>query len=179
MLVVLGSIRRPKVRALRKVLRELRKDLGPAEVQMIDVPSGVRETPMSRAEIMAGARNRVDEARRRSPKATYWVGLEGGVDSRGPDGDAWLENWACVANERNTYFGSGGSIPLPRSIVREVVGRGRSLADVIDELSGEDDVRSGEGTWGILTAGRLTREEVFCRALLNAFAPFYSRLIPF
>jgi len=67
-----------------------------------------------------------------------------------------------------------GTIPLPQAIIREVVERGRSLAEVIDQLSGKQDVRSSEGTWGILTGGRLTREAVFQRAILNAFAPFYS-----
>lgn len=180
MLVVLGSARGPKVRALEAVLRGLAAELGPAQIRAVDVASGVRETPLERAEIMAGARNRVETLRAQIPEATYWVGLEGGlhVENGEPTG-VWLENWACVSNGRQTYFGCGGSIPLPEAITREVVDRGRSLAEVIDELAGKQDVRSREGTWGILTGGRLTREEVFRRALLNAFAPFYSRAVRF
>lgn len=166
-------------------------ELGPAEIRAIEVPSGVRETPLERAEIRAGAFNRVEALRSLVPEASFWVGLEGGLHAEhaGIDkpagaaiqpgiaslpGGVWLENWACVSNGTAIYFGCGGSIPLPDSIVREVIGRGRSLAEVIDELSGKQDVRSREGTWGILTGGRLIREEVFRRALLNAFVPFYS-----
>ena len=183
MLVVLGSKRGPKLRALETVLTGLATELGPAEIRAIDVPSGVRETPIERAEIMAGASNRVLAIRSLVSEADFWVGMEGGLHvDKGrealPGGQAesavWLENWACVTNGCHTYFGCGGSIPLPDAITREVVGLGRSLAEVIDELSGKQDVRSGEGTWGILTGGRLTREEVFRRALINAFAPFYS-----
>ena len=192
MLVVLGSKRGPKLRALEAVLGELGRELGRAEIRAHDVPSGVRETPLDRAEIMRGAWNRVQAVQALLPDADFWAGMEGGLhietgDCRLQAGGAfssslqspasslgWLENWACVSDGRRTYFGCGGSIPLPEAIIREVVERGRSLAEVIDQLSGKQDVRSSEGTWGILTGGRITREAVFQRALLNAFAPFYS-----
>ena len=192
MLVVLGSKRGPKLRALEAVLRELGGEFAAAEVVVREAESGVRETPLQRAEIMRGAWNRAEAVRALVPEADFWVGMEGGLhietgDWRLQAGGAfssslqspasslgWLENWACVSDGRRTYFGCGGSIPLPEAIIREVVERGRSLAEVIDQLSGKQDVRSSEGTWGILTGGRITREAVFQRALLNAFAPFYS-----
>jgi len=180
MLVILGSTRRPKAQALAAVLSELASELGPAELRLIDVPSGVPETPLDRADIMGGARNRVEALQKQVPEAQFYAGLEGGLHAQhGPVPGVWLENWAYVSNGRQGFFGSGGSIPLPDVLAREVVGRGRSLAAVIDELSGKHDVRSGEGTWGVLTGGRVTREEVFRRALLNAFAPFYSRVLRF
>jgi inosine/xanthosine triphosphatase len=197
MLVVLGSKRGPKLQALEAVLGELGRELGRAEIRTHEVPSGVRETPLDRAEIMRGARNRAEAVRALVPEADFWVGMEGGLHIadcglriadferfRSEEGNpqseirnpqwGWLENWACVSNGERAYFGCGGSLPVPEVIVTEVAGRGRSLAEVIDELSGKQDVRSSEGAWGILTGGRLTRETVFQRALLNAFAPFYS-----
>ena len=53
----------------------------------------------------------------------------------------------------------------------EVVGKGRSLAEVIDEVAGRADIRSQEGTWGILTANLITRRHAFRDALVNALAP--------
>ncbi|MGB6546438.1 MAG: inosine/xanthosine triphosphatase [Candidatus Acidiferrales bacterium] len=54
------------------------------EIVGIDVPSGVRETPLSRAESMAGARNRAEAlvqiAREEKLPWQYFVGLEGGLD---------------------------------------------------------------------------------------------------
>jgi non-canonical (house-cleaning) NTP pyrophosphatase len=198
MLVVLGSKRGPKLRALEAVLRELGGEFGSAEIQAHETESGVRETPLQRAEIMRGAWNRVQAVRALVHGGDFWVGMEGGLHiadcgvriadfqqtvESNPQSEirppprtqfAWLENWACVSDGKRTYCGCGGSIPLPEAIIREVVERGRSLAEVIDQLSGKQDVRSSEGTWGILTGGRVTREAVFQRALLNAFAPFYS-----
>ncbi len=184
LVVVLGSTRRPKVQALENVFEALRSDLGAAiELRCLEVPSGVRETPLERTEIMAGARNRVLALQREVPDASYWIGLEGGLHAErsreGGPWNAWLENWAYVASSTQGYFGSGGSIPVPHTLAQEVAGAGRSLAVVIDEMSGKTDVRSGEGTWGILTNGRVTRVEVFRRALLNAFAPFYSRTLKY
>jgi non-canonical (house-cleaning) NTP pyrophosphatase len=197
MLVVLGSRRGPKLRALEAVLRELGGKFAAAEVVAREAESGVRETPLQRDEIMRGAWNRAEAIRALVPDANFLVGMEGGLHIadcglriadferfRSEEGNpqseirnpqwGWLENWACVSDGRRTYFGCGGSVPLPEAIIREVVERGRSLAEVIDQLSGKQDVRSSEGTWGILTGGRITREAVFRRALLNAFAPFYS-----
>ncbi len=170
--VISGSTRAPKVRALESVLRELEPLLGTAEVRSVDVASGVRETPLTRDEVMQGARNRVKALAAFAPGADFYVGLEGGLHVEAEE--AWLENWACVSDGRDAYLGSGGTIPLPAAIAHEVSGRGRSLADVIDEFSGKHDVRSAEGTWGILTGGRITRQQAFQRALLNAFAPFYG-----
>ncbi|MBI3694276.1 MAG: DUF84 family protein [Acidobacteria bacterium] len=50
--------------------------------------------------------------------------------------------------------------------------KGRSLAAVIDELAGRADIRSQEGTWGILTRSLITRQHTFRDALVNALAPF-------
>lgn len=183
MIVVLGSTRQPKAQAVASVLNELREELGPAELRLLDVPSGVPETPLDRADIMAGARNRVEALQALVPGAQFYAGLEGGLHAQKSDQGyiwtVWLENWAYVSNGKHGFFGSGGSVPVPDAIARETIGQQRSLAAVIDELSGKHDVRSGEGTWGVLTNGRVTREEVFRRALLNAFVPFYCRALQF
>ena len=62
-------------------------------------------------------------------------------------------------------------LPLPESIAGRLLG-GESLAHVIDEVSGGTDVRSNEGTFGVLTRNRLSRSAIFTTALLCAFAPF-------
>src|SRR5690242_6418344 len=103
MIVALGSTRRPKVSALERVLEELREELGPAEIRGMHVSSGVRETPLNRGELIAGARNRVDALQKQAPNAAYWVGLEGGLHAEGAE--AWLENWACVSDGERCYCG--------------------------------------------------------------------------
>src|SRR5512142_1848470 len=79
MVIVLASKRAPKLRALESVLRELGRELGHAEVEAHETPSGVRETPLDRSEIMRGAWNRVQAVRTLVPAADYWVAMEGGL----------------------------------------------------------------------------------------------------
>ncbi|MBZ5551436.1 MAG: DUF84 family protein [Acidobacteriia bacterium] len=94
---------------------------------------------------------------------------------RGNEGrHCFLQNWAYVSDGTRGAFGASGMIVLPTPIAREVVDARRELGEVIDEFSNRRDVRSNEGTWGILTRDLISRKDAFKIALLNAFAPFYN-----
>ena len=173
MRIALGSQRGPKLEALRAALAEIdsRRNW---EIEAVEVESGVRETPLGRDETRLGACLRVEHLlellRDRDPRPDLYIGMEGGISVAGEQ--AWLENWAYASDGKQGYFGSGGSVPLPPAIVAEVVKKGRSLGAVIDEIAGRADVRSQEGTWGILTANLITRQQAFRSALISALAPF-------
>ena len=165
----MGTRRGPKLEALRATLAEI--DPGREwEIEAFETPSGVRETPLSSEEIRQGARGRVEHLLCAAPGFDLYIGMEGGLSQIGEA--VWLENWAYAADGERGYFGSGGAAPLPPGIAAEVVGRGRSLAEVIDEVAGRADIRSQEGTWGILTRNLITRQHAFRDALVNALAPF-------
>ncbi len=169
MRLAVGTLRKPKINALRATLEEI-DPRGAWTIDAFEVDSGVRETPLSREETRLGARRRVEDLLREHPGYDLYVGMEGGLETR--DGEAWLENWTYVSDGRRSYFGSGGALPLPPAIFEQVVTGGRSLADVIDEIAGRADIRSQEGTWGILTRNLITRQHAFRDALVNALAPF-------
>ncbi|HYM13217.1 MAG TPA: inosine/xanthosine triphosphatase [Bryobacterales bacterium] len=173
MRIAAGTRRAPKLEALRATLAEIdaaRK----WEIEAFAVESGVRETPLSSEETRLGARRRVEsliaQLGSRHPRFDLYIGMEGGLASAGEQ--AWLENWVYVSDGARGYFGSGGAVPLPPPIIDAVLRGGRSLAEVIDELAGRADIRSQEGTWGILTGNRITRQHAFRDALVNALAPF-------
>lgn len=134
----------------------------------------MRETPLTSEETRLGARRRVEnliaQLADREPPFDLYIGMEGGLASS--DGQSWLENWAYASDGARGYFGSGRAVPLPPAIVAQVIEKGRSLAEVIDELAGRADVRSQEGTWGVLTRNLITRQHAFRDALVNALAPF-------
>jgi inosine/xanthosine triphosphatase len=173
MLIALGSRRGPKHEALRATLAEIDPQRT-WNIEAIEVDSGVRETPLGRDETRLGACLRVEhlleKLRDRDPRPDLFVGMEGGIAVAGEQ--AWLENWAYASDGQQGYFGGGGSVPLPQAIIDEVVKKGRSLSAVIDEIAGRNDIRSQEGTWGILTANRITRQQAFRSALIGALAPF-------
>ena len=183
MLVVLGSTRAPKVEAARRalaVLAPLVVHLRGAELEAVEVGEVGPVMPLTLQDLLEGARERAlrafERVRREGRRPDLAVGLEGGLDVRHHEGArrAFLMSWAYVTDGRRGAHGCGGAIELPRSLVEEVVDRGAELGVAADALAGEADVRSRQGTWGILTRGLVDRTRSFELALLNALAPFYN-----
>jgi inosine/xanthosine triphosphatase len=182
--VAVGSTRRPKLAAVREALDAAGPILLPGatfDIAAMDVPSGVRHTPLSREETMSGARERaqtlVRMARAQRKPWSYFVGLEGGLDIVAHSGKRWvfLENWAYVCDrEGRESFGQSGAILLPDVLVARVVEQGIELAEAIDEFAGQRGIRDAQGAWGVLTANRVTRRDSFRTAVLNALAPFFA-----
>lgn len=204
-IVAVGSTRRPKVNAVTEALASIHhafQDFPEFEVVGVDVASGVRHTPLTREDLMAGARQRAEalarDARGRQQGWKYFVGLEGGFDLTAgldaiphldvmPEVDVvqeaekrwvFLESWAYVADGsgRGSY-GRSGSVLVPKALAERVVDDGVELAEAIDAFAKGQNIRDAEGAWGVLTGGLVTRQESFRAAVINAFAPFFNREI--
>jgi inosine/xanthosine triphosphatase len=193
LVVAVGSTRRPKLDAVRAALREIdgRLSIAAAGIEIVgrEVPSGVGHTPTSRAELMAGARNRAEAlhqiARAESCDWKYCVGLEGGLDVV-PDGVAdggrrhvFLESWVYVleCNTGRGAYGQSGGVLLPDSLAAEVLEGGVELSVAIDAFAGSAGIRDAQGAWGILTDNLITRQDAFRIGVINAFAPFFNRAL--
>lgn len=88
---------------------------------------------------------------------------------------AFLENWAYVARDSGRgSFGQSGGVLLPDVLVKRVVDDGVELADAIDTFAGGHGIRDAQGAWGVLTGNRITRQDAFRVAVINAFAPFFN-----
>jgi non-canonical (house-cleaning) NTP pyrophosphatase len=179
-----GSTRRPKLNAVWEALTVFGPSLdpnAPFEVVGAEVESGVRHTPLSRADLMVGARHRAEELVKRAREEKlpwgYFVGLEGGLDvlNNGDSRSVFLQNWAYVANKdgRGAY-GQSGSILLPEILARQVVDEGIELGVAIDAFADGHGIRDAQGAWGVLTRNMITRQDAFRTAVINAFAPFFN-----
>ena len=186
MKVGVASTRKPKTEAVLAAAQAI-STLGLpgwATVELIarDVDSGVAATPTSDEELMIGARNRTEQLRRMLDRegigADLYIGLEGGlhVHCLNSRRVVFLRGWAYATSDKCGVgsFGSSPSIEVPADIAECVLDRGRDLGDVIDEFSGRHDVRSNEGTWGILTGDLITRRRSFEIATIAALAAFYN-----
>jgi inosine/xanthosine triphosphatase len=208
-IVAVGTLRKPKLAAVARAMKTLAPHLSfdagsqadasisrrrmrsrraakltsVPEVEVIgrEVASGVGHTPVSRSELMRGARGRVENlielAQKEGQRWVFFVGLEGGLDvvrelnAR----HVFLESWAYVADARGVgYFGQAGGIEIPAALAEEAVTKGIELSDAIDAFAGQRGIRDAQGAWGVLTRNMVTREDAFYMALLNAFAPFVS-----
>lgn len=203
--VAVGSTRRPKLNAVTEALASIRdrfEDSQEFEVVGMEVASGVRHTPLTREDLMAGARQRAETlarvARESAHAWKYFVGLEGGFDViQGLDAmpsldvmpeldvvreaqQRWvfLESWAYVADDAGRgAFGRSGSVMVPEALAERVVDDGVELSEAIDAFANGHNIRDAEGAWGILTANLTTRQESFRLAVVNAFAPFFNLAI--
>jgi inosine/xanthosine triphosphatase len=184
-IVAVGSTRRPKLNAVWEALSVFGPSLddnAQFDIAAVEVPSGVRHTPLSREEIMSGARQRVQALVRlgheRNEPWRYFVGLEGGFDVL-RDHDArmvFLENWAYVADQGGrTAFGQSGAVLVPEPLAKRVVDDGIELSEAVDRFAGGRGIRDAQGAWGILTRNMITRQDAFRIAVINAFAPFFNR----
>jgi inosine/xanthosine triphosphatase len=181
--IAVGSTRRPKLNAVSEAMISIAPLLGVSansEIIGHEIESGVNHTPLSRNELMQGARQRAEGLQRKLREqesiADFYVGLEGGLDvlTDGGHKRVFLESWAYVSDGARGHFGSSGSIEVPEALAEEVLLRGTELGVAIDEYAGAVGIRDGQGAWGILSSNLITRQDSFCLALVAAFAPFYN-----
>jgi inosine/xanthosine triphosphatase len=181
--IVVGSTRRPKIAAVHEAIAHFGAALAPNsefEVIGVEVESGVGHTPATLQELMLGARQRA-EALTRLPQAKseswrYFVGLEGGLDIVDEHGGrrVFLESWAYVSDGRRGHYGRSGAVEVPATLAQEVLENGVELSAAIDRFAGAVGIRDGQGAWGILSGGLISRTEAFRVAVIAAFAPFYN-----
>jgi len=183
MKIALGSTRAAKEMALRACIARIATiETGweAAEVITRSLKISAPAMPLTDEELMRGAHERAWAARalllEEAIEADLYVGLEGGLHTVEFSGErhTFLRGWAYVTDGLRGSFGAAPSISVPTLVVRRVVEGRRELGDVIDEVAGEQDVRSRQGAWGVLSRDLLTRAMSFEAALIAAFAPFYN-----
>jgi inosine/xanthosine triphosphatase len=184
MRIALGSERAAKVEAVRACLLRiaaLDDAWRASEVVARSVETGVPAMPLTNEQLMRGAKTRAHGVRelllREEKSAQFFVGLEGGFHSVEIDGrwHTFLCGWAYVTDGARESYGAAPSISVPDPIARSVIDGRRELSEVIDAVTGLEDVRSRQGAWGVLSGELLTRSASFEAALVAAFAPFYNK----
>ncbi len=178
MKLAVGTLRAPKLAAAERVLAELRRKGWPpageaVEVIPAEVVSGVSDMPLSEEEGMMGAKNRARAARRYAG-ADIGLGLEGGVVVLAAQPPVvLLRNWAAAWDGRRFGLGCGPGIQLPLLLAEEILG-GEELGPAIDRYARGRDIRSGRGTFGVLTGDVIDRTDAFAAAVAAALAPWYT-----
>ncbi len=182
-IIAVGSTRKPKLNAVTEALHTMATVLvpyGQCEVIGLEVESGVGHTPVTRDELMRGARRRADalvkHARENGEDWRFFVGLEGGFDVVMEDGQrrVFLESWAYVTDGERGHFGRSGAVEIPDMLAHEVLEKDVELGLAIDRFAGEVGIRNAQGAWGVLSSNLITRQEAFRVAVIAAFAPFYN-----
>jgi len=179
MIVSVGTRNPAKLKATESAIRQMvetfnRKDESPALLHSTQTSTSVPDMPLTLKDIMQGAQERALFTYKKFPKSAFALGLEGGVYRQAEHGMFFLQSWAYAYNGKSGFFGSSAALPLPPAITSGLYEDGLELSSVIDALSGKKDVRSKEGTFGILTGNLISRSQSFQTAIIAALTPFFN-----
>lgn len=163
-----GSTNPVKLAAIRHVVTRVWPD---ALLTAVEVESGVAVQPLSDEEAISGALNRA-RASLLQLSGDLGVGIESNTVeiSYGMFTTAWV---AFVDQQGQVGLGSSGRLLLP-NIIAEAIRNGAELGPVMDQHSGESNVKQKQGAVGILTNGLLNRTEALEIGVICALSRFVA-----
>lgn len=135
----------------------------------VAVQSGVRDQPLSDDETYQGALNRADNAQKHTPKADFFVGLEGGLEEKDSDMEAFA--WIVVKTTAGIYSkGRTGTFFLPPPVTA-LIREGKELGEADDIVFKQNNSKQAGGAVGILTDGVVDRAGYYTQAVIFALIP--------
>jgi len=179
MRIAIGSRNKAKVSAVQDAFLILQQTFSADFIEAplfleTDTETSIPDMPLSQNELMQGALERALFTYKQFEALDFALGLEGGVYRNKPYKAVFLQSWVYAFNGSRGYFGSSAALPLPDIIADALYKENRVLNEVIDTFSGKKDVRSNEGTFGILTQNMITRSQSFETAVIAAMTPFFN-----
>lgn len=181
--IAIGSNRAAKIEAVRAAVNRIvsiEETWKESEIIARSVKISIPAMPLTESELMQGAFERAlavkDVLKAESINANLFVGMEGGFDTVSINGEShtFLCGWAYATDGVKGFYGASPAMRVPDKIARRVIENNLELAQVIDEVAGEEDVRSRQGALGVFSLDLITRPMSFEIALIAALAPFYN-----
>ncbi len=161
--IAVASANPAKINAVKHCFTEVFPDIH-CEVQGYAVPSGVAAQPMSSAETLLGAQNRI-QALKQIQQADFYVSIEAGLDAE------FTFAWMLIEHQGKQGMARSASLMLPPSALAQLQ-QGAELGDVMDLMFGTDNIKQAGGAIALLTGNRLSRSSVYQQALILALIPF-------
>lgn len=138
------------------------------------VPSGVREQPLSSAETLQGAMQRVQAAMNQAPTADYWVGIEGGIEAEGHEMASF--SWVVVNSPDRCGKSRSGLYYLPPQIA-QLLRQGMELGEANDIVFSTSHSKRAGGAIGTLTDQVIDRTQLYEQAVILALVPFKNGVL--
>ena len=168
MLIHVGSLNPIKLGAIQEVM----VTRFPAACFVpVAVNSGVSDQPMGFEETLRGAKNRARAAFACQGTCDLAVALESGLIPVPQTRTGYMNLTACaIFDGQEIYIGLGPAFELPQKITRLVVEEGFELDPAVRKAGLTDSARIGygQGIIGILSQGRVTRQDYSCPAVSMA-----------
>jgi len=177
MKIIVGSQNPVKIEATKEVFR---KYFGQTNVIGIDVLSEVSAQPVDE-EMFEGAKNRALHLKKLSEEenlgADFFVGIEGGIVKRY---SRWFASGAAciIDNQERLGYGLSPCVELPEGIVDKLLS-GSELGEVMEQISGKDNIKQKEGAIGFLSKGMMDRKDLYIHSLIAALVPLINKELYF
>jgi inosine/xanthosine triphosphatase len=170
--VAVGTKNDVKFRAVQTIFGKLFSNL---ETVKVEVDSGVRPQPWG-DETITGAKNRAALALEQTDDAHFGVGIEAGLIKNDNIGKH-LDVQYCAIHDRGgrVTIGHGSGFYYPDRVF-EGVEAGRTVGEVMSEVTGVDEIGKKQGAIGYLSKGILSREELTTQAVIMALVPRITEL---
>jgi inosine/xanthosine triphosphatase len=169
MKIIVASTNPAKIKAVSDGFKQMFTDTN-FNIEGISVESGVNDQPMTDKETYTGALNRADNAYKASPEADYFVGLEGGIESKDEEMEAFA--WIVIRSKDGKYGKARtGVFILPQKIA-DLIKQGKELGEADDIVFGKTNSKQSNGAVGILTNDAIKRSSYYSEAVILGLIPF-------
>jgi inosine/xanthosine triphosphatase len=170
-LVAVGTQNPVKTSAVASILKKLFKE--EFEVVRVDVDTGIPKQPIGLGQIIKGAVRRARRAISVTKNAEFGIGIEAGL-VKTPctiTGYFDIQFAAIIDSKDNLTIGCGSGFEYPPTVISEVLEKRKEVGDVMESLTGIDEIGEKMGAIGYLSHGILDRCHLTEQALLMAFIP--------
>lgn len=172
-LVVVASGNPVKLAAAREGVSRMFPGLA-VTIRPVSVPSGVADQPFSDEETLLGATNRVANAVAACPAASFWIGIEGGVQWHAGELSAFA--WVVVRAAAGLGKARSGTFFLPPAVA-ELVAQGLELGEADDRVFQQSNSKQAAGAIGLLTSNVVDRRQLYEQAVVLALVRFRNEAL--
>jgi len=172
--VVVGSKNPVKLNATRNILGRIYGDI---TVSSTNVDSGVPDQPFGLDQTVKGAVNRAKNAF--SEEFDLSVGIESGLLMVPETLTGYIDlQWCAIYDGNNITIGASSGFEYPPSVIKEVL-NGVEVGDVMDKVTGVNDLGQKKGAVSYLSRDMLNRTENTEECVLTAMIPRMNNNIYF
>ena len=137
----------------------------------VNVLSNVSDQPMTDEETLRGAENRAKNAQINFPNSDFWVGIEGGVEIKNNEMDAFA--WVVIQSTDKKGKSKTATFYLPDAL-STLIKQGVELGHADDQVFKSNNSKQKNGAIGILTKGLIGRAAYYESAVTMALIPFMN-----
>ncbi|MGB9845044.1 inosine/xanthosine triphosphatase [Methanothermobacter tenebrarum] len=166
MKVKVGSQNPVKIKATKNVLEKIYTKV---QVEGVKVDPGVPSQPIGLEQTIKGAINR---ARRAYQDCDLSIGIESGLLEAPYTLTGYIDlQWCATYNGKTITLGVSAGFEYPPKVIKEVLEGGKEVGDIMDKITGIQNLGEKTGAIYHLTKGLLDRTENTEQCILMAMIP--------